>query len=288
MEIIDGAHTMQARMLQLRQAGKTIGFVPTMGYLHEGHLTLMRMAKAKAGILVVSIFINPTQFGPQEDLAKYPRNMERDCALLREVGCDFLFTPTNEIMYPPGFAIFIEPGEIARKMCGASRPGHFRGVATVVAKLFNIVQPQVTIFGQKDAQQAIIIKKMAVDLNMPLEIVVGPIVREPDGLAMSSRNIYLSATERQEALVLSQALQLAQRLIENGQRGKQVILDQMRELIETAPAAKIDYIEIVNGDNLAAISELGGLVLLAVAVWIGKTRLIDNLIIDMTALPSQT
>jgi pantoate--beta-alanine ligase len=255
-----------------------VGFVPTMGYLHQGHLALVRQARAENPSVVVSIFVNPTQFGPQEDFARYPRNPERDLALLEKERVDLVFMPTAEEMYPPKFNSWVEVGGITEKLEGASRPGHFRGVATVVAKLFNIVQPDKAYFGQKDAQQLIIIKKMASDLDMNLEVIAVPTVRESDGLAMSSRNTYLNPEERKQAVVLYQALKLAQKLNTEGEKDAESIRQQMTALIQKQPLAKIDYISIADAETLDELDKIKPPALVSLAVKIGKTRLIDNVV----------
>ncbi|NLG83579.1 MAG: pantoate--beta-alanine ligase [Firmicutes bacterium] len=262
-----------------RREGKSIGFVPTMGYLHDGHLALIRRARAENGFVVVSIFVNPTQFGPNEDFARYPRDLARDLDLCRGAGVDLVFAPEVAQMYPPGFQTYVEVEELSQGLCGASRPGHFRGVATVVTKLFNIVTPDRAYFGEKDAQQLRVIKRMVVDLNFPLEIVAVPTVREPDGLAMSSRNTYLSPQERQAALVLYRALCLAKDLFVRGERRAEEILARMRELIAAEPLARIDYVAIVDDETLAPVERIDRPVLVALAVFIGPTRLIDNIVL---------
>jgi pantoate--beta-alanine ligase len=256
-----------------------VGFVPTMGYLHQGHLALVRQARAENPSVVVSIFVNPTQFGPQEDFARYPRNPERDLALLEKERVDLVFMPTAEEMYPPKFNSWVEVGGITEKLEGASRPGHFRGVATVVAKLFNIVQPDKAYFGQKDAQQLIIIKKMASDLDMNLEVIAVPTVRESDGLAMSSRNTYLNPEERKQAVVLYQALKLAQKLNTEGEKDAESIRQQMTDLIQKQPLAKIDYISIADAETLDELEIVKPPALVSLAVRFGKTRLIDNVVL---------
>jgi pantoate--beta-alanine ligase len=256
-----------------------VGFVPTMGYLHQGHLALVRQARAENPSVVVSIFVNPTQFGPQEDFARYPRDPQRDLALLEKERVDLVFTPTAEEIYPPQFNSWVEMGGITEKLEGASRPGHFRGVATVVAKLFNIVQPDKAYFGQKDAQQLIVIKKMASDLDMNLEVIAVPTVREPDGLAMSSRNTYLNPEERKQAVVLYQALKLAQKLYTEGEKDAQSIRQQMTALIEKQPLANIDYISIADAETLDELEIVKPPALVSLAVKIGKTRLIDNVVL---------
>jgi pantoate--beta-alanine ligase len=262
-----------------RQLPEPVGFVPTMGYLHEGHLSLVRRARAENRSVVVSIFVNPTQFGPQEDFNTYPRDPERDLALLQEEGADVVFMPEAREMYPQDFSSWVELGKITQRLEGAFRPGHFRGVNTVVAKLFNITAPTRAYFGQKDAQQALVIKRMVADLNMNLEIVATPTVREPDGLAMSSRNIYLSSEERQAALVLWKSLDLAQRLWSAGEREAGRIRREMIALIESEPRARIDYLSIADAESLQELDKIDRPALVSLAVWIGKTRLIDNLVL---------
>ena len=256
-----------------------VGFVPTMGYLHEGHLILVRRARAENSSVVVSIFVNPTQFGLQEDFAKYPRDPKRDLAMLEKEKVDLVFMPSVVEMYPPQFSSWVEVGKISERLEGASRPGHFRGVATVVAKLFNLVQPDRAYFGQKDAQQLVVIKKMVADLNMNLEIVGVPTVREPDGLAMSSRNIYLNPEERKAAVVLYQALTLAQKLFSQGEKDAQAIRQKMTGLIQKQPLATIDYISIADAETLDELDTVKPPALVSLAVKIGKTRLIDNVVL---------
>jgi len=256
-----------------------VGFVPTMGYLHEGHLVLVRRAKAENASVVVSIFVNPTQFGPQEDFKKYPRDPERDLALLEKEGTDVVFMPAVDEMYPPNFNRWVEVGKVSERLEGASRPGHFRGVATVVARLFNIVQPDRAYFGQKDAQQLLVIKKMVAELNMNLEIVGVPTVREGDGLAMSSRNTYLNPEERKAAAVLYQALTLAQKLWSQGEKDAKAIIRQMTELIQKQPLAEIDYISVADAETLDELDRVKPPALVSLAVKIGRTRLIDNVVV---------
>jgi pantoate--beta-alanine ligase len=256
-----------------------VGFVPTMGYLHEGHLVLVRRARAENSSVVASIFVNPTQFGPQEDFDKYPRNPQRDLAMLEKEKVDIVFMPSVAEMYPPQFDSWVEAGKVTERLEGATRPGHFRGVTTVVAKLFNIVQPTRAYFGQKDAQQALVIKKMVADLNMNLEVIVAPTVREPDGLAMSSRNIYLNPEERKAAVVLYQALGLAQKLWSQGVKDAQNIRQQMTDLIQKQPLANIDYISIADAETLDELDTVRPPALVSLAVKIGKTRLIDNVVL---------
>jgi pantoate--beta-alanine ligase len=256
-----------------------VGFVPTMGYLHEGHLALVRQAKAENSSVVVSIFVNPTQFGPREDFNRYPRDPKRDLALLEKERVDVVFMPSADEMYPPGFNSWVGVGKVAERLEGAARPGHFRGVATVVARLFNIVQPDRAYFGQKDAQQLIVVKNMVAELNMKLEVVAVPTVREPDGLAMSSRNTYLNPEERKAAVVLYQALTLAQRLWSEGEKDAKTIRRQMTELIQKQPLAEIDYISIADAETLDELDEVRLPALVSMAVKIGKTRLIDNIVL---------
>jgi len=256
-----------------------LGFVPTMGYLHEGHLFLVRRARAENASVAVSIFVNPTQFGPKEDFTQYPRDPERDLALLEKAGTDIVFMPSAAEMYPPGFDSWVEVGRLAEKLEGAARPGHFRGVATVVAKLFNIVRPDKAYFGQKDAQQLAVIKKMANDLDMGIEVIAVPTVREPDGLAMSSRNTYLNTEERKQAVVLYQALTLAQRLYAGGEKDAKVIREQMTALIGQQPLAGIEYISIADAGTLDELDKVKPPALVSMAVRFGKTRLIDNVVL---------
>lgn len=260
---------------------KTVGLVPTMGYLHEGHLSLIRKAKQDNDFVIVSIFVNPIQFGPNEDFEDYPRDLDRDYKLAIEAGADLIFNPSVEEMYPQEIKTFVEVQDLTENLCGLSRPGHFRGVTTVVAKLFNIVQPDKAYFGQKDAQQVSVISKMVQDLNFDLEIVPCPIVRENDGLAMSSRNVYLKAMERKSALLLSQSLFQAQELINKGERNAKNIKDFITATLQKDEKCDIDYVKIVNFDTLKDIEILEGNVLVALAVKIGKTRLIDNIIMEV-------
>jgi len=260
-----------------RKISTSLGFVPTMGYLHEGHLSLVRLARAENEMVAVSIFVNPTQFGPTEDLAKYPRDTERDLGLLRKEGVDLVFMPSPEDMYPEGFSTWVDVEKVTDRLEGEFRPGHFRGVATVVAKLFNTVEPTRAYFGQKDAQQAVMIKKMVADLDMNLEVVVAPTVREPDGLAMSSRNVYLNPKERQAALVLWKSLNLARELWSKGERDANNIRHQMVFLIRKEPLADIGYVSIADPDTLEELSRIDRSALVSMAVRIGKTRLIDNI-----------
>jgi len=248
-----------------------------MGYLHEGHLSLIRAARIESDLVVVSIFVNPKQFGPGEDFERYPRDLERDKGMAEKAGADVIFHPPPAEMYPEGSSTFVEETKLSKRLCGLSRPTHFRGVTTVVLKLFNIVVPDAAYFGQKDAQQALIIKRMVRDLNLPVRIEVLPIVREEDGLAMSSRNEYLSAEERKQATVLCRSLMEAKKLIGSGVREPDKIKERMKEIIESAQESRIDYVSIVSGETLDDVEEVRGNVLIALAVFIGKTRLIDNL-----------
>ena len=260
-----------------KSQGLTVGLVPTMGFLHEGHLSLVREARRQCDKVAVSVFVNPTQFGPNEDLEAYPRDFARDCGLLEAEGCDLVFHPEPSEMYPEGFATYVEiQSEMPKQLCGKTRPIHFRGVCTVVNKLFNIVTPDKAFFGQKDAQQLAIIRRMVRDLSMGIEIVGCPIVREPDGLAMSSRNTYLSAEERQAALVLSQAVFLGREMAAAGEADADQIVAAMTEKIEACPLAKIDYVSAVDGVTMMPVHTVEKDVLFAMAVYIGKTRLIDN------------
>ncbi len=259
-----------------RQAGGTIGFVPTMGYLHEGHLYLARRAKAENDSCAVSIFVNPTQFGPKEDFARYPRDPDRDLALLEKEGTDLVLIPPVEEVYPPGTGTWVDVDDVTTRLEGAVRPGHFRGVATVVAKLFNIVEPTRAYFGEKDAQQVVVIRKMVKDLNMNLEVVVVPTQREPDGLAMSSRNVYLDPRERQAAVVLWRSMNLARGLWEEGERDADRIRREMEACIKKEPLARIDYVSIADPGTLEELSRIEGRALISMAVYLGKTRLIDN------------
>ncbi len=267
-------------MRRLRyQLAESVGFVSTMGYLHEGHLSLVRRAKIDNSSVVVSIFVNPTQFGPQDDLNRYPRDPERDLALLEKEKTDVVFMPSADEMYPPGFDGWVEVGEITERLEGACRPGHFRGVTTVVTKLFNIVQPTRAYFGQKDAQQAIVITRMVADLDMNLEIVTLATVREPDGLAMSSRNTYLNPEERKAAVVLPQALEMAHKLYAEGEIDANAIRQKMTELIQQQPLADIDYISIADTETLNELDTVSPPALVSLAVKIGRTRLIDNIVL---------
>ncbi len=282
MKIITNIPEMQSLSLSEKGAGKKIGFVPTMGYLHEGHLSLIRAASSATDLVVVSIFVNPTQFGAGEDFDRYPRNLKRDTALAKKAGADIIFHPSAVHMYPDNFSTYVEETKLSQHLCGLSRPSHFQGVATVVLKLFNIVQPDVAYFGQKDAQQALIVRRMVRDLNVPVHIEVLPIVREDNGLAISSRNEYLSPKQREQATVLHKALRETQRLVDAGERKAGTIKRKIRETIESAPEAKIDYVSIVNRDTLDDVEEMQGNILIALAVFVGETRLIDNLQLNLS------
>lgn len=263
-----------------RQSLGPVGFVPTMGYLHQGHLALVKQARAENSVVIVSIFVNPTQFGPAEDFNTYPRDTQRDLALLEKERTDIVFMPSDKEIYPEAFSSWVEVGKVTEPLEGSCRPGHFKGVTTVVAKLFNIVEPTRAYFGQKDAQQAIVIKKMVTDLNMNLEIIAVPTVRESDGLAMSSRNIYLNPQERQAATVLFKALTLAQNLWGKGEKNAERLRQEMASLIGNEPLAKIDYVSIADAQTLEELSEIDRPALASLAVRIGKTRLIDNVVLE--------
>ena len=263
-----------------QQLGGSVGFVPTMGYLHEGHLALVKQARIENSAVIVSIYVNPSQFGPREDFGAYPRELDRDLELLREEGVDIVFVPSDDEMYPPEFSSWVDVEKVTERLEGASRPGHFRGVATVVTKLFNIVQPSRAYFGQKDAQQVMVIKRMVADLNMGIEIVVVPTGRESDGLAMSSRNIYLSPGERQAATILFKALTLARQLSQNGEKDAGKIRRQMTSLIQKEPLAQIDYVSIADAEILEELNLIDRPALASLAVRIGKTRLIDNMLLE--------
>ncbi|WP_306533465.1 pantoate--beta-alanine ligase [Geobacter sp.] len=279
MRIIETVVEMQAFSREARKNGKTIALVPTMGYLHEGHASLMVEGKKRADILVASIFVNPTQFGPTEDFDAYPRDLERDRNVAVAAGVDVIFAPKASDMYPRGFQTFVAVEELTRHLCGASRPGHFRGVTTVVAKLLNIVMPHVALFGKKDFQQLAVIRRMAGDMNMDVEIVGMPIVREADGLAMSSRNAYLGPEERKSALCLSRALATARALFRDGECRVATLREKVLRIIGEVPGATIDYADFRDSETLEAIETANGQTLIALAVTIGTTRLIDNCIL---------
>lgn len=281
MRIIRNIKEMVQMAQKRRLQGDSIGFVPTMGALHPGHLSLIRRCRKENDFTVVSAFVNPIQFSPREDYRKYPRNLIQDARACQKEGADILFFPDAKNMYPKPFRTSVEVEGLSDTLCGHFRPGHFRGVATVVAKLFHIVQPDTAYFGQKDAQQAIIIRKMAEDLSMPIRIKVMPIVREKDGLALSSRNQYLKAGERKDAVVLYQAINLASRSVRRGETNASKVIRSMRKLIQKKKSAKVDYISIVDLQNLKPLNRIKGKALVALAVWIGKTRLIDNTIVRL-------
>ncbi len=270
---------MHLACAQRRREGRRIGLVPTMGALHEGHLSLVRAARAQSDVVAVSIFVNPLQFGPSEDLAKYPRTFERDRQLLEAEKVDLLFAPSNDDMYPAGAVTFVTVEGLSDKLCGRSRPGHFRGVTTVVSKLFHIVEPDLAFFGQKDAAQVTILQRMVRDLNLPVRIIVCPIVREKDGLAMSSRNSYLDPRQRRQALVLYRALMRVQTLADTGERSAAKLSDTGRQVIAEEPAVRLDYFEIVNPQTLDPVDDISRGALVAVAAFVGPTRLIDNLVL---------
>ncbi len=270
---------MKAACRQATRSGKTLGFVPTMGALHEGHLSLVRAAKVRCNVTAVSIFVNPLQFAPTEDLAKYPRPLERDAAMLEQLGVDLLFLPTPDEMYPPGAQTHVLVNELSNKLDGASRPGHFRGVATVVTKLFEIVRPDCAFFGQKDAAQVAVLRKLVDDLDMDVEIIVCPIVRENDGLAMSSRNIYLTPEQRQQSLVLHRALMRVQMLSDQGERNAGKLIEAGKKIVAEEPAARLDYFAVVDPNTLDPVVDVTRGALVAVAAYFGATRLIDNLVL---------
>lgn len=281
MQVIKQIEQLKQVVRDAKRQGKTVGLVPTMGYLHEGHLTLMRRARQEQGLVIATLFVNPLQFGPQEDYADYPRDLARDCELAESTGIDVLFAPAVDEMYPAGNGktlTFVDVEKITASLCGASRPGHFRGVATVVTKLFNIAEADVAYFGQKDAQQVAVIRRMAEDLNMNVKIVAVPIVRESDGLAMSSRNKYLDSAQRQAALVLSRSLERAASLLAAGERDSSLIVATVRDLISQEPLAEIDYVSLVDPLTMEALDRVETRALLALAVKFGKTRLIDNML----------
>ena len=269
----------ELRSARLLLDGK-LGLVPTMGYLHEGHISLARRAKAECDYVAVSIFVNPTQFGPNEDLAKYPRDLDRDLHLLEDAGVDLVWTPTPEVMYAPEFQTWVEVEEMTRPLEGAQRPGHFRGVTTVVTKLFNAVQPAKAYFGQKDAQQAAVIRRMTLDLNFPIEIVVCPIVREPDGLAMSSRNVYLDPDQRKATTVLYRSLGAAKAAYEKGERDAEKLRQIIKVTLASEPLAQMQYVSSADYDTLQELEKVRGKTLLSMAVFLGKTRLIDNFVLE--------
>jgi pantoate--beta-alanine ligase len=276
MKLVKTVREVRQELGPVRRRGVTVGFVPTMGYLHEGHVSLMRKSVEECGFTVVSIFVNPTQFGPGEDYDRYPRDLERDLAVCESVGVDLVFAPSASEMYEPDACTRVSVSGLTENLCGRSRPGHFDGVTTVVCKLFNIVGPDRAYFGQKDAQQAAVIRRMVRDLNMPVDVIETPTVREPDGLAMSSRNVYLPPEQRKAALSLYQSLMTAADMIEKGERSAARIRERMIEIIRSSGLADLDYVEIVDAGSLRIIDTLKGEVLIAVAAKFGETRLIDN------------
>lgn len=279
MKIIHKIDKMKTHVRIMKKRSRLIGLVPTMGYLHEGHLSLIRAARKQTDALILSIFVNPIQFAPNEDFKKYPRDEQKDEELARAEGVDVLFYPEKKDMYPAGFSTYVNVEGLTEGLCGKSRPGHFRGVTTVVAKLFEITMPDIAYFGQKDAQQAFVINKMVKDLNMDVTLKILPTVREPEGLAMSSRNTYLTGPERADALALSKALKLAEGLINSGEKDSGKIIKSMRALIGKTPSVKIDYIEITDIERMKTLSHIRGGALIAVAAFVGKTRLIDNILV---------
>jgi pantoate--beta-alanine ligase len=280
MKLVHSIAEMRSLSRAARSGGAPLGLVPTMGALHEGHLSLVRAARDKSDLVAASIFVNPTQFGPSEDFAKYPRTLENDCALLEREGVELVFAPAVEEMYPQGAVTWVVVEGLSDRLCGKSRPGHFRGVTTVVAKLFHIVEPDVAFFGQKDAAQVAIIRRMVLDLNMPVKIEVCPIVREPDGLAISSRNAYLSPQERKSALVLYRSLVGVQRLFASGEHGSAKLISAAKQEFAGEPAVRLDYIEVVDPETLEPVAAVTKRVLVAVAAFVGQTRLIDNIVME--------
>lgn len=281
MRVIETVADLKAVIRMQKKTGKSIGLVPTMGYLHEGHISLVKTSIHDNDFTIISVFVNPTQFGPNEDYSNYPRSIEKDSRMAAAAGADIIFAPSAKEMYPEGYSTFVNVEGITEIMCGKSRPGHFRGVATVVLKLLNIVEPDNAYFGQKDAQQVAVIKRMTKDLNINAKIIVCPIVREQDGLALSSRNLYLNSEERKAALVLSKSLFEAENQIKNGERSKEKIIEAIKRSILEEKLANIDYVTIVDADTLNEISRIDRKVLIALAVKIGGTRLIDNVIVEV-------
>ena len=281
MEVVKTVEEVREIVSEWRSQGLTIGLVPTMGFLHEGHQSLIQRSASENDCTVVSVFVNPIQFGPNEDLEAYPRDLNRDMKAVEEAGGDIIFNPEPSEMYPGHFTSFIDTTETTELLCGAVRPIHFRGVCTVVGKLFNIVMPDRAYFGQKDAQQLATVKRFVRDLNFPLDIVACPIIREIDGLAKSSLNTYLNPEERKAALILSQSLKKGKEAIDNGERDSQKVISIIRENLEKEPLARIDYVEVVDFENIQRIARIEGETLVAIAVYIGKTRLIDNFIVNI-------
>ncbi len=282
MQTITEISELRSIVTDAHKTGKSIGFVPTMGFLHEGHRSLMVRARQENDLVITSVFVNPTQFGPNEDFEAYPRNPEADSVLMETAGVDVAFFPTVATLYPHGYETYVNvEGDLTRGLCGASRPGHFKGVTTIVAKLFNLVQPDRAYFGQKDAQQVAVIRRMVTDLNIPVDVVPCPIVREADGLALSSRNTYLSPHQRQDALVLSKALKAAEAAVYAGEQSAVRVHSLIGQTLATVPFASPDYIEIVDADTLKPVEVIEGRVLIALAVKIGRTRLIDNCVLEV-------
>jgi pantoate--beta-alanine ligase len=279
MNVINSVKEMQSFSETCRTQGKTIAFVPTMGCLHQGHAHLMQEGRKLGDVLIASIFVNPTQFGPGEDFEKYPRDWERDAQLCESVGVDVIFAPAAEEMYPQGYQTAITVSQVSQNLCGVTRPVHFQGVATVVAKLFNCTKPHVALFGEKDFQQLVVIKRMVKDLNLDIQIIGIPTVREQDGLAMSSRNTYLSAAERVSALSLSRGLRRAQELFQQGERSSRVLISTVREMIEKEPGAAVDYIKVCDMETLQDVDTIAGPAVMALAIEIGRARLIDNIVL---------
>jgi pantoate--beta-alanine ligase len=279
--VISSISEMQAAVRELQRGGRTVGLVPTMGALHEGHLSLVRRAKSECDVAVATIFVNPTQFSPHEDFSKYPRTLEADLQALATANCELVFAPSREEMYPPGASTLIEPPRVAQPLEGVCRPGHFRGVATVVLKLFHIIPADKAYFGRKDFQQALVIQRMVVDLNVPVQVVVCPIVREPDGLAMSSRNRYLSPSQRQQALALSRALTEVQQAVSRGMRDAAILAAGMRRVLESAGIERIDYATLADAETLAEVVRLEGPAVALIASFVGATRLLDNCLLDV-------
>jgi len=280
MGALHNVSEMRIRSRSVRARGSRLGLVPTMGALHEGHLSLVRAAKSKSEVVAASIFVNPTQFGPNEDFTRYPRDLDRDLSLLEREGVDMVFVPSVEEMYLQQSVTWVTVEGLSDRLCGKSRPGHFRGVATVVAKLFNIVEPDIAFFGQKDAAQVAVIRRMVRDLNIPVAINVCPIVRESDGLALSSRNAYLSPEQRRDALVLFRALMRARELFESGERNPAALIEAAKNVFAGSPAVRLDYIEIVDPDELTPLTTIDHPALVAVAAFVGNTRLIDNIVLE--------
>jgi len=280
MEIVNKIDELFVTRNGIRSRGGRLGLVPTMGALHEGHLSLIRAAKAKSDVVASSIFVNPTQFGPNEDFSRYPRDLEKDLALLERDGVDLVFVPSVEEMYPQQSVTWVAVEGLSDRLCGKSRPGHFRGVATVVAKLFNIVEPDIAFFGQKDAAQVAIIRRMVRDLNMPVAIEACPIVREPDGLALSSRNAYLSPQQRQDALVLFRSLLRVRELFADGERNPAILIKAAKNVLSGSSAVRLDYFEIVDPDELTPLALINQPALVAVAAFVGNPRLIDNIVLE--------